>query len=224
MKTCNTTCPYCGVGCGVTAAARRARPVDPRRGAMTSHPGQCRPTLCQGHSAGSKHWCSAAGGSSTRCHAAASQTDLGPRPGTGRAAHAQSSARAIRSCRPWAFYLSGQLLTEDYYVANKLMKGFHGQRQCRHQFHASVCPPQWPATSAPSAQILVPCAYRDLETCDLSGLMVGSNAAWTHPVSLPAYRRGHVRRARSKRVVVIDPRAAPSTCDIADLHSAARPR
>ena len=41
-----------------------------------------------------------------------------------------------------AFYLSGQMLTEDYYVANKLMKGFIRLGQCRHQFaavHGIVC-------------------------------------------------------------------------------------
>jgi hypothetical protein len=80
-----------------------------------------------------------------------------------------------------AFYLSGQLLTEDYYVANKLMKGFigssnvdtnsrpvHGLLGCRH-------------IGARSAPIPCPGTYEDLDRADLS-CWSGSNAAWCHPV------------------------------------------
>ena len=110
--------------------------------------------------------------------------------------------------------LSGQLLTEDYYVANKLLKGFLGSANV--DTNSRLC-----MSSAVAAhkrafgEDIVPCSYQDLETCDLL-VMVGSNAAWTHPV---AYQRIAAARQRDpdKRVVVIDTRST-ATCDIADLH------
>src|SRR6476660_6783374 len=79
-----------------------------------------------------------------------------------------------------AFYLSGQLLTEDYYVANRLMKGFIGSanvdtnsRLCM----ASSVAGQRRAFGADT----VPGCYEDLDQADLL-VLVGSNAAWCHPV------------------------------------------
>ena len=79
-----------------------------------------------------------------------------------------------------AFYLSGQLLTEDYYVANKLMKGFIGTANV--DTNSRLC-----MSSAVAAYQrafgadAVPCCYEDLECTDLL-VLIGSNAAWTHPV------------------------------------------
>lgn len=113
-----------------------------------------------------------------------------------------------------AFYVSGQLLTEDYYVANKLMKGYIGTANI--DTNSRLC-----MSSAVSAykrafgEDVVPCSYEDLEHTDLL-IMVGSNAAWTHPV---LFQR--IERARSInpnfKLVVIDPRSTP-TAQSADLH------
>ncbi len=117
-----------------------------------------------------------------------------------------------------AFYVSGQLLTEDYYVANKLMKGFLGSANI--DTNSRLC-----MSSAVAAhqrafgEDLVPGCYEDLELADLV-VVVGSNAAWCHPV---LWRRIEAARARrpEMRIVVVDPRRT-ATCEIADLHLALR--
>jgi assimilatory nitrate reductase catalytic subunit len=117
-----------------------------------------------------------------------------------------------------AMYVSGQLLTEDYYVANKFIKGFIGNanidtnsRLCM----SSVVAAQKRAFGSDS----VPCCYEDLERANLI-VIVGSNTAWCHPV---IYQR--IRQAKqdnsSLQIVVIDPRKTV-TCDIADLHLAVK--
>lgn len=117
-----------------------------------------------------------------------------------------------------AFYLSGQLLTEDYYVANKLMKGFMGSSNV--DTNSRLC-----MSSAVAAYQrafgadAVPGNYEDLEQADLL-VFTGSNAAWTHPVLFQRIAEARQRRAHSNRemrVVVIDPRRT-ATCDIADMH------
>src|SRR5207248_10525498 len=100
-----------------------------------------------------------------------------------------------------AFYGSGQLLTEDYYVANKLMKGFIGSGNI--DTNSRLC-----MASAVAAHKLafgadlVPGNYEDLDLADLV-VFCGHNAAWTHPV---LFRRMEAARARGQRHVVIDPR------------------
>ena len=118
-----------------------------------------------------------------------------------------------------AFYVSGQLLTEDYYVANKLMKGFIGSANI--DTNSRLC--MATAVSAHKRAFgadAVPVCYEDIEAADLV-VIVGSNYAWAHPV---LYQRlAAAKQARSEmQVVVIDPRRT-ATCDIADLHLALTP-
>jgi assimilatory nitrate reductase catalytic subunit len=118
-----------------------------------------------------------------------------------------------------ALYVSGQLLTEDYYAANKLMKGFIGSANI--DTNSRLC-----MSSAVAGQKRafgsdsVPCNYEDLERARLV-VLAGSNTAWCHPV---LFQR--IRQAKEDHpdlvVVVIDPRRTP-TCDIADLHLALQP-
>lgn len=118
-----------------------------------------------------------------------------------------------------AFYVSGQLLTEDYYVANKLMKGFIGSANI--DTNSRLC-----MSSAVAAHKrafgadAVPVCYEDVEVADLV-VLIGSNYAWAHPV---LYQRlAAAKKARPEmQVVVIDPRRT-ATCDIADLHLAIAP-
>src|SRR5207248_9897927 len=79
-----------------------------------------------------------------------------------------------------AFYGSGQLLTEDYYVANKLMKGFIGSGNIDTNSRLCMASSVAGHTRAFGANI-VPGVYEDLEEADLV-VLVGSNAAWCHPV------------------------------------------
>ena len=118
-----------------------------------------------------------------------------------------------------AFYVSGQLLTEDYYVANKLMKGFIGSANI--DTNSRLC-----MSSAVAGQKRafgsdsVPCSYEDLEQASLI-ILTGSNAAWCHPVLFQRIKRAKQDNPEMQ-VVVIDPRLTAS-CDIADMHLAIKP-
>ncbi|MER8577060.1 molybdopterin-dependent oxidoreductase, partial [Mesorhizobium sp. M1374] len=118
-----------------------------------------------------------------------------------------------------AFYVSGQLLTEDYYVANKLMKGFIGSANIDTNSRLCMASSVAGHRRAFGADT-VPGTYEDLELSDLI-VLVGSNLAWCHPV---LYQR--IAAAREKRpemkIVLIDPRRT-MTADIADMHLAIAP-
>ena len=133
---------------------------------------------------------------------------------------AASIERIIQGAWPRsiAFYLSGQLLTEDYYVANKLAKGFIGTPHVDTNSRLCMASSVAGHRRAFGADI-VPQCYDDLELADLV-VLVGSNAAWCHPV---LYQRIQVARAeRGVRVVNIDPRRT-ATSEGADLHLAIKP-
>lgn len=118
-----------------------------------------------------------------------------------------------------AFYVSGQLMTEDYYVANKLMKGYIGSGNI--DTNSRLC-----MSSAVAAykrafgEDCVPCSYNDIDSCDLI-VLTGSNAAWCHPV---LYQR--IVRAKKNNpdlfVVNIDPRVT-QTSSIADIQLSLAP-
>ena len=79
-----------------------------------------------------------------------------------------------------AFYVSGQLLTEDYYVANKLMKGFIGSANI--DTNSRLCMSSVVAANKRAfGTDTVPCSYEDLERTNLI-VITGSNTAWCHPV------------------------------------------
>ena len=93
-----------------------------------------------------------------------------------------------------AFYLSGQLLTEDYYVANKLMKGFIGSANV--DTNSRLCMASSVAGHRRAfGTDTVPGCYEDLDQADLI-ILVGSNAAWCHPV---LYQRMVAQQARARR-------------------------
>lgn len=118
-----------------------------------------------------------------------------------------------------AFYVSGQLLTEDYYVANKLMKGFIGSANIDTNSRLCMSTAVAAHKRAFGADV-VPVSYEDIEAADLV-VLVGSNYAWAHPV---LYQRlvAAKKLRPDMQVVVIDPRRTP-TCDFADLHLAIAP-
>ena len=117
-----------------------------------------------------------------------------------------------------AFYLSGQLLTEDYYVANKLAKGFIGTPHVDTNSRLCMASSVAGHRRAFGADV-VPQSYDDLELADLV-VLVGSNAAWCHPV---LYQRIQTARGeRGVRVVNIDPRRT-ATSEGADLQLSIKP-
>jgi assimilatory nitrate reductase catalytic subunit len=117
-----------------------------------------------------------------------------------------------------AFYVSGQFLTEDYYVANKLMKGFIGSGNI--DTNSRLCMSSSVAGHVRAfGEDVVPGCYDDLEEADLV-VQVGSNMAWCHPV---LYQRlMAARERRGTKIVTLDPRRT-ATAETADLHLALAP-
>ncbi|RYZ13275.1 MAG: nitrate reductase, partial [Comamonadaceae bacterium] len=117
------------------------------------------------------------------------------------------------------FYVSGQLLTEDYYVFNKLAKGLIGTNNIdtNSRLCMSSAVAGYKKTLGADAP---PACYEDIDHADCL-FIVGSNTAWAHPI---LFRRiEDARRARpDMKIVVIDPRRT-DTCEIADLHLAIQP-
>jgi assimilatory nitrate reductase catalytic subunit len=201
-----TTCPYCGVGCGLLVR-RAADSVEVAGDPI--HPANFGRLCSKGSALGDTI------GLEGRL--------LHPQIGGARVSWdtalnhvAEGFTRTIREHGPEsvAFYVSGQLLTEDYYVANKLMKGFIGSANI--DTNSRLC-----MSSAVAGHKrafggdLVPGCYEDLELADLI-VLVGSNTAWCHPVIFQ--RILHARQQRPElKLVVIDPRRT-STCESADLH------
>ena len=206
-----TTCPYCGVGCGVLATA------DGAGGAAIAGDGE--------HPANFGRLCSkgAALGETLGLEGRLLHPVIGNRRvGWDEALdHVTAGLRRIihmHGPELVAFYLSGQLLTEDYYVANKLAKGFIGTPHVDTNSRLCMASSVAGHRRAFGADI-VPQCYDDLELADLV-VLVGSNAAWCHPV---LYQRIQVARAeRGVRVVNIDPRRT-ATSEGADLHLSIKP-
>ena len=201
-----TTCPYCGVGCGVLAKATAAGceiSGDPE------HPAN-RGRLCSKGAA----LAATLGAEGRLLHPVLDGQQVAW--DTALSAVATGFTRAISAHGPdsVAFYVSGQLLTEDYYVANKLMKGFIGSANI--DTNSRLCMASAVAAhSRAFGEDLVPGCYEDLEMADLV-VLVGSNTAWCHPVLFQRIAQAKERRPALK-VVVVDPRRTP-TSDNADLH------
>jgi assimilatory nitrate reductase catalytic subunit len=206
-----TTCAYCGVGCGIRATVTGERQV--RIEGDPDHPANAGRLCSKG-----THLGETVGLEGRLLHPMIG----GKRASWNKALNlvAKRFREAIANYGPnsVAFYVSGQLLTEDYYVANKLMKGFIGSANI--DTNSRLC-----MSSAVAGHIrafgedIVPGRYDDLDEADLI-LLVGSNTAWCHPV---LYQRIiAARAARGTRLVVIDPRRT-ETADEADLHLAIRP-
>lgn len=211
-KTVKTTCPYCGVGCGVLATVRNDGSV-----AIAGDPD---------HPANYGRLCSK--GSALGETLSLDDRVLYPEINGQQADWdtaldlvADKFSDAIRDHGPdsVAIYVSGQILTEDYYVANKLMKGFIGSANIDTNSRLCMASSVAGHRRAFGADT-VPGTYEDLETCDLL-VLVGSNLAWCHPV---LFQRVEAAKQQNPnmRVVVVDPRQT-ATCAIADLHLGLKP-
>ncbi|MXU63885.1 nitrate reductase [Oceanomicrobium pacificus] len=206
-----TTCAYCGVGCGVLAT--------PEADGGTAIAGD------PDHPANFGRLCSK--GSALGATLGAEGRLLDPLIAGQRSSWVDATALvaarfadtiARHGPDSVAFYVSGQLLTEDYYVANKLMKGFIGSANI--DTNSRLCMASSVAGHKRAfGSDTVPGCYEDLEEADLV-VLVGSNLAWCHPVL--HQRLMAARDKRGTRIVTIDPRRTV-TADQSDLHLALRP-
>src|SRR4051795_9696358 len=216
LRAIRTACPYCGVGCGILATP------DGRGGAAISgdpeHPANFGRLCSKGSALGetlgldsrllypmircSKDTMERVAWSDALDHVAHRFHHIIARDGPGAV----------------AFYLSGQLLTEDYYVANKLMKGFIGSANV--DTNSRLCMASSVAVHRRAfGADTVPGCYEDLDTADLL-VLVGSNAAWCHPVLFQRIVANKQKRGAS--IVVIDPRRTDTAGD-ADLFLGLKP-
>jgi assimilatory nitrate reductase catalytic subunit len=204
MKPTRTTCPYCGVGCGVIASADGTIKGDP------DHPANFGRLCSKGSALGET-------------------IDL-----DGRLLYPEVDGRRVdwdtaldrvagdfaeivsrKGPDAVAFYVSGQLLTEDYYAANKLIKGWLGTANI--DTNSRLCMASSVAGHKRAfGSDTVPGNYEDFELADLI-VLVGSNLAWCHPVLHQRILAARVRRGGLPKLVVIDPRRTAS-CEDAELH------
>ncbi|CAA9891358.1 Nitrate reductase [Candidatus Methylobacter favarea] len=208
FKSVQTTCPYCGVGCGINALVdEQTHQVE-----ITGNPS---------HPANFGRLCSkgSALGETVELKGRLLQPRVyGREASWGEALDlvADSLISTIEKYGPdaVAIYGSGQLLTEDYYVANKLMKGFIGSGNM--DTNSRLCMSSSVAGHKRAfGSDTVPGCYEDFEQAELI-ILIGSNTAWCHPVSFQRIRAAKEANPQLK-IVVIDPRRTV-TCDIADLH------
>lgn len=222
MEEIKSTCCYCGVGCGVLIQTD-GQQVTGVRG-DPHHPANFG-KLC---SKGSSLHLSAKPLIQQQVRALFPEIRLSrqqPRERTDWDSCLDSMVEKFTACihehgpDSVGFYISGQLLTEDYYVFNKLAKGLIGtnnidsnSRLCMSSAVAGY--KQTLGSDAP------PCNYEDIDLADLI-FIAGSNTAFAHPI---VYRR--IEKARENnpnlKVIVVDPRRT-DTAKEADLHLAILP-
>ncbi len=204
MKPTRTTCPYCGVGCGVIASSDGTIKGDP------DHPANFGRLCSKGSALGET-------------------IDLDGRllypeidgkrvdwdTALDRIADGFAEIISRKGPDAVAFYVSGQLLTEDYYAANKLIKGWIGTANI--DTNSRLCMASSVAGHKRAfGSDTVPGNYEDFELADLI-VLVGSNLAWCHPVLHQRILAARVRRGGLPKLVVIDPRRTAS-CEDAELH------
>jgi assimilatory nitrate reductase catalytic subunit len=202
-----TTCPYCGVGCGVLATP------DGRGGAAIAGD--------PAHPANAGRLCSkgTALGETLSLEDRLLHPEIAGKPASWDAALdavARGFRQALAQQRPEdvGLYVSGQLLTEDYYAAIRFAKGVLGTSNI--DSNSRLC-----MASAVAAHMrafgkdVVPGIYEDLEVADTL-VLVGSSLAWCHPVLFQRVMAAKAARP-GKQVIVVDPRRT-ATCEEADLH------
>ncbi|WP_332879619.1 molybdopterin-dependent oxidoreductase [Massilia sp. S19_KUP03_FR1] len=211
-----TTCPYCGVGCGV-----KATPLADGSVAIAgdeAHPAS-RGLLCVKGAALGETLSLDGRVLAPAMRVNGVLVDTSWDEALARVATTFTDIIAAHGPDAVAFYVSGQLLTEDYYIANKLMKGYIGSANI--DTNSRLCMSSSVAGHKRAfGEDIVPGCYEDFELADLV-VLVGSNTAWCHPTLFQRILRAREQRPHMK-IVVIDPRRTAS-CELADLHLPIKP-
>ncbi|HDU8579685.1 TPA: molybdopterin-dependent oxidoreductase [Vibrio diabolicus] len=197
-----TTCPYCGVGCGIEISNNKII-------GDALHPANSGSLCVKGVALAESLQMP-----SRLLYPKLREKEVSWQSVTDLIAQEIHQAKAEFGPDSVAMYVSGQLLTEDYYVANKLMKGYVGSANI--DTNSRLC-----MSSAVAAHVrafgedVVPVNYDDIDNTELL-IICGANTAWTHPV---LFRR--IQQARENnpnlKLVVIDPRETV-TAQQSDLH------
>ncbi len=216
VRATRTACPYCGVGCGVLATP------DGKGGASIAgdpeHPANFGRLCSKGSALGET-----LGLNERLLYPMVRMSDgamerVAWPDALDHVANRLQHIIAKHGPNSVAFYLSGQLLTEDYYAANKLMKGFIGSANV--DTNSRLCMSSTVAGHRRAfGSDTVPGNYEDLDEADLL-VLVGSNAAWCHPVLFQ--RMIANKQKRGARIVIVDPRRTDTAGD-ADLFLGLKP-
>ncbi|MBJ7521127.1 MAG: molybdopterin-dependent oxidoreductase [Solirubrobacteraceae bacterium] len=215
-QTVRTQCPYCGVGCGLIAevedgrlAGVRGDPIHPvNRGRTCRKPLELMHAVHAPDRAVAPMWRDVRDG---RLEPGTWDDVLGRVTGRLRSIIDGHGPDAV------AFYISGQLLTEDYYAVNKLAKGFLGTNNVDSNSRLCMSSAVAGYTGAFGSDGPPP-SYADLALADCF-LLLGTNTAACHPI---VWSRIRDRQAEGAFVICADPRATP-TATGADLHLPVRP-
>ena len=218
IKETKSTCPYCGVGCGVLIGSQGNQIVSVKGD----------PT----HPANFGRLCTK--GATLHLTTALDNRALYPEMRLTREATrkrvswdvsldflAEKFAQTIEKHGPdsVAFYISGQLMTEDYYVFNKLAKGLIGTNNVdtNSRLCMSSAVAGYKVTLGADAP---PACYEDIDHTDCL-FIAGSNTAFAHPI---IFRRIEDAKAKNPnlKIIVVDPRRT-DTAQAADLHLAILP-
>ncbi len=213
MSEVKTTCPYCGVGCGVLATTDGTK-ITAVRG-DPEHPANFGRLCTKGSTL---HLTTTPYGRALHPEMRTSRDEPRKRVSWDVVLDTlvDKFAKTIAEHGPDSvgFYISGQLLTEDYYVFNKLAKGLIGTNNVdtNSRLCMSSAVAGYKATLGADAP---PACYDDLNHAELI-VIAGSNAAWAHPI---LYRRLEDAKAKNPalKVVCIDPRRT-ETARAADMH------
>ncbi|HHF0482876.1 TPA: nitrate reductase [Vibrio antiquarius] len=197
-----TTCPYCGVGCGIEISNNKII-------GDALHPANSGSLCVKGVALAESLQMP-----SRLLYPKLREKEVSWQSVTDLIAQEIHQAKAEFGPDSVAMYVSGQLLTEDYYVANKLMKGYVGSANI--DTNSRLCMSSVVAAHVRAfGEDVVPVNYDDIDKTELL-IICGANTAWTHPV---LFRR--VQQARESnpnlKLVVIDPRETV-TAQQADLH------
>ena len=216
LKEVRTTCPYCGVGCGVKATplGDGGALIEGDSAHAASRGRLCVKGSALGETLGLDGRLLYPGVRRDGAMARANWNDALDTVADGfKRIIAEHGPDAV------ALYVSGQILTEDYYVANKFMKGYVGSANI--DTNSRLCMSSAVAGHKRAfGEDVVPGCYEDFELADAI-VLVGSNAAWCHPTLFQRIVKAKEARP-GLQIVVLDPRRT-ATCELADLHLPLKP-
>ncbi len=215
-KRTRTLCPYCGVGCGLV--------VDHEGDRVVSVSGDVSYPVNRGRTCAKPVALPEAVRASDRAtmpllreRRDGPRREAGWEQAIGTVAARLAAIRAEHGPEAIAFYISGQLLTEDYYAVNKLAKGFIGTNNV--DSNSRLCMSSAVAGyDASFGSDGPPAAYADIEAASCFFLL-GSNTAACHPI---IWARIRDRQSTGAEVIVVDPRLT-ETARAADLHLQVKP-